>query len=215
MWQAYVLSAIAGYADAIGYLRFDAFAGLMTGNTILLGIELTIPAPARALFHLLIILVFTAGVMLSRALVQAGAPIWSALTAAALLHVACSFLDRIWAAPLLALAMGMQNAAATRFGSISLNTVFITGNLQKLGEGLIAWCWARLSRRPAAADGIAVFFLVWLFYLLGAAAGAAGNVWLSHPLLVPAAILPFLYAPLRPGPASPSPFAAPAKPEKR
>jgi uncharacterized membrane protein YoaK (UPF0700 family) len=205
MWQACVLSAIAGYADAIGYLRFDAFAGLMTGNTILLGIEVMIPAPERALFHLLIIIVFTGGVIVSRGLLQAGAPTWAALTGAALLHVACSFLERGWAAPLLALAMGMQNAAATRFGSVSLNTVFITGNLQKLGEGVIAWCWARGRRQPAPAGGIAIFFLVWLAYAAGAALGAAGQHWLSHPLLVPAAILPFLYAPLRPGETSTAP----------
>ncbi len=40
MLPASVLAIIAGYVDAVGYLHFDAFAGLMTGNTIFLGIEL-------------------------------------------------------------------------------------------------------------------------------------------------------------------------------
>ena len=40
MIQAVLLALIAGYADTVGFLRFEAFAGLMTGNTILLGIEL-------------------------------------------------------------------------------------------------------------------------------------------------------------------------------
>ena len=40
MLQAGVLVMIAGYADAIGFLQHRAFAGQMTGNTILLAISL-------------------------------------------------------------------------------------------------------------------------------------------------------------------------------
>jgi hypothetical protein len=35
MLPACLLALVAGYADTVGYLRYDAFAGLMTGNTIL------------------------------------------------------------------------------------------------------------------------------------------------------------------------------------
>ena len=196
MLQACVLAVIAGYADTIGFLRFDAFAGLMTGNTILLGIGLASAQLLRAASYAAIIGAFLAGVLLSRALLQFGAATWTALTGAAVLHVACSFLDRFWAALLLALAMGMQNAAATRFGGVSLNTVFITGNLQKLGEGLVAWLWTRRARSAPASDGVAIFALVWLSYALGAVLGALGNAFLTYPLLAPAAILPFVYAPV-------------------
>jgi uncharacterized membrane protein YoaK (UPF0700 family) len=192
--QACMLAVIAGYADTIGFLRFDAFAGLMTGNTILLGISLASAQLLRAAFYGAIIGTFLAGVLLSRALLQLGAAQWMALTVTSALHVACSFLGRGWAALLLALAMGMQNAAATRFGGVSLNTVFITGNLQKLGEGLVAWLWRRRSPAPAS-DGVAIFGLVWLSYALGAVLGALGNAFLTYPLLVPAAVLPFIYAP--------------------
>jgi uncharacterized membrane protein YoaK (UPF0700 family) len=195
--QACVLAAIAGYADTIGFLRFDAFAGLMTGNTILLGIGLASAQLLRAAFYGAIIGVFVAGVLLSRALLQLGAAPWLALTFTAVLHVVCSFLDKRSAALLLALAMGMQNAAATRFGGVSLNTVFITGNLQKLGEGLVAWLWTRRTPSATASDGVAIFALVWLSYALGAVLGALGNAFLAYPLLAPAAVLPFVYAPLR------------------
>lgn len=196
MLQACVLAAIAGYADTIGFLRFDAFAGLMTGNTILLGIGLASAQLLRAAFYGAIIGVFVAGVLLSRALLQLGAAPWLALSLTAVLHVVCSFVDKRWAALLLALAMGMQNAAATRFGSVSLNTVFITGNLQKLGEGLVAWLWARRGHSAATSDGVAIFALVWLSYALGAVLGALGNAFVAYPLLVPAAVLPFVYAPV-------------------
>jgi len=192
-----VLAVIAGYADTIGFLRFDAFAGLMTGNTILLGIGLASAHLLRAAFYGTIIAAFLGGVLLSRALLQLGAAPWVALTLTAVLHVVCSFVDRSWAAPLLALAMGMQNAAATRFGGVSLNTVFITGNLQKLGEGLVAWLWTRRAPSTVASDGVAIFALVWLSYALGAVLGALGHAFLAYPLLVPAAVLPFVYAPVR------------------
>jgi uncharacterized membrane protein YoaK (UPF0700 family) len=195
--QACILAAIAGYADTIGFLRFDAFAGLMTGNTILLGIGLATAQLLRAAFYAAIIGAFLTGVVLSRALLQSGAARWTALTLTAVLHVVCSFVDKFWAPLLLALAMGMQNAAATRFGSVSLNTVFITGNLQKLGEGLVAWLWTHRAPTTAASDGVAIFALVWLSYAVGAFLGALGNAFLAYPLLAPAAVLPFVYAPLR------------------
>ena len=53
------------------------------------------------------------------------------------------------AAMLLAFAMGMQNSAANRFNGVALNSVFITGNLQKLGEGLTHWLW-RICGHPRA-----------------------------------------------------------------
>ena len=40
MIRVTVLAIIAGYADTIGHLHLDAFAGLMTGNTIFMGMEL-------------------------------------------------------------------------------------------------------------------------------------------------------------------------------
>ena len=195
MPQACVLAVIAGYADTVGFLRFDAFAGLMTGNTILLGISLANAHLLRAAIYGAIIAAFLSGVLLARALLQLGAAQWMALTVAAALHVACSFLGRRPAALLLALAMGVQNAAATRFGGVSLNTVFITGNLQKLGEGLVAWLWHRRSRAAPPSDGVAIFGLVWLSYAVGAVLGALGDALLTYPLLVPALVLPFVYAP--------------------
>ena len=38
MLPAVLFALIAGYADAVGYLRFKAFAGMMTGNTVLMGL---------------------------------------------------------------------------------------------------------------------------------------------------------------------------------
>jgi hypothetical protein len=43
--------------------------------------------------------------------------------------------------------------------------------------------------------GVAIFGLVWLSYALGALLGALGNAFLTYPLLLPAAVLPFVHAP--------------------
>jgi uncharacterized membrane protein YoaK (UPF0700 family) len=202
MLPASVLAIIAGYVDAVGYLHFDAFAGLMTGNTIFLGIELATQQYARAAFHSLIIIAFLAGVMLSRILLRLGWKPWLALTGTALLLVVCSFVERSWAAVLLAFAMGMQNSAANRFNGVALNTVFITGNLQKFGEELIAWLWPT-DEPQSAGGGVLIFGLVWVSYAVGALLGALTQQFMPLPLLIPAALLPF--AMLRVGARRPAP----------
>jgi hypothetical protein len=55
MIQAVLLALIAGYVDTVGYLHFNAFAGLMTGNTIFMGIEAATQQYAKAVFHAVII----------------------------------------------------------------------------------------------------------------------------------------------------------------
>lgn len=191
MVQACLLAIIAGYADAVGFLKYDAFAGLMTGNTILLGVELSRNNPTQALFHCVIIAVFLAGVIFSRVLLRIGAKPWLPLTSTSALLVLSGFTGNPYAPLTLALAMGMQNSAANRFNGVALNTVFITGNLQKLGEGLIAWAWPPKDA-PSKSDGVLIFALVWMAYAMGACFGAVVNSYVTYPLLLPAALLPFV-----------------------
>ena len=93
---------------------------------------------------------------------------------------------------MLAFAMGMQNSAANRFNGVALNTVFITGNLQKLGEGLTHWLWRICGRPIEKSEGVAIFALIWIAYAIGAGLGALGEMLLRWPLLLPAALLPFV-----------------------
>ena len=188
--RATLLALVAGYADTIGYVSFHAFAGLMTGNTIFLGIEAATGEFQRAGFHGLIILVFLLGVVAGRLKVRAGVPVWLALTVPSMLMVACSFAEEFWGAVLLALAMGVQNSAANRFDGVALNTVFITGNLQKLGEELVAWLWP--SGPGVARQGVSIFAGVWAAYAVGAGLGALAVGAMAKPLLVPAVLLPFI-----------------------
>ena len=192
MLQACLLALVAGYADTIGYIRYDAFAGLMTGNTIFLGSELATGRFAAAAFHLAIIGSFLTGVVISQALIKQDFAPFHALGMTRVMLAICGFLPHGVAALLLALAMGMQNSAANRFNGVALNTVFVTGNLQKLGEGLVAWAWSSGSEQSKSIDSTAIYAYVWIAYAFGAAAGALAHGLMTYPLLLPAMILPFI-----------------------
>jgi uncharacterized membrane protein YoaK (UPF0700 family) len=86
--------------------------------------------------------------------------------------------------------MGIQNSAANRFAGITLNHVFITGNLQKLGEEIAFWIWP-VPGKTMKRDSI-VFALAWVGYALGAAAGALAADLMTRPLIIAACILPFV-----------------------
>jgi uncharacterized membrane protein YoaK (UPF0700 family) len=190
--QACLLAVIAGYADTVGYIRYGAFAGLMTGNTIFFGVELATGKFVTAAFHLAIITVFLGGVVVARVLIKHDYAPFHALCLTSALLAICGLLPHGPAALLLALAMGMQNSAANRFNGVALNTVFVTGNLQKLGEGLVAWAWAKDHEKSQALESTAIFAYVWIAYAAGAAAGALANGLMSYPLLLPALVLPFI-----------------------
>jgi uncharacterized membrane protein YoaK (UPF0700 family) len=188
--QAGLLVMIAGYADAIGFLQFRAFAGQMTGNTILLAISIVQTNWPQVTFYVAVIACFLVGVVISGGLVRLGHAPAIALSLSAVALGICAFVTVHWGALLLAFAMGAQNAAATRFGAATLNTVFITGDLQKLFEAVLAWLWQSKSSQPP--PGLAVLAPVWLEYFCGALLGALAHVSLAYPLLIPAALLPFV-----------------------
>lgn len=188
--QAGLLVLIAGYADAIGFLRYNAFAGQMSGNTILLGISAFEATWADTVHLLAVIGCFVLGLFVSAGLGRFGLAPAMILTLAAAVVAACAFIGRGPGGPMLAFAMGLQSAAATRFGAAKLNTVFITGDLQRLFEGLVAWLWP--SPGVAAPAGLGPLTLVWLEYALGALLGALVNRVLPHALLLPAIVMPFV-----------------------
>jgi uncharacterized membrane protein YoaK (UPF0700 family) len=188
--QASLLATIAGYADAVGYLRFHAFAGMMTGNTILFSIALIERDRASMLSLAVIIAGFAAGVIAARLALRADLPSLAVGLAAGGAIAAAAWAPDEVAAPLLAAAMGAQNATANRFGGVALNTVFLTGNLQKICEELVARLWPGRRLRDPAPGGLAILSLVWLGYAVGAALGAAATATLALPLLPAALLLP-------------------------
>ena len=140
------------------------------------------------------IISFLIGVAISGSLVRLGYAQAIALSLAAVALAICAFVTARWGALLLAFAMGAQNAAAAHFGAATINTVFITGDLQKLFEKVLGWLWQPRSaaKDEASSAGFAILALVWVEYFAGALIGALAHATLSYPLLIPAVLLPFV-----------------------
>ena len=136
MFRVTVLAIIAGYADTIGYLHLNAFAGLMTGNTILMGIELATAKYEQAAFHGAIIVMFLFGVIFGRIIVRAGLEVFRALMVTSGLLIVSSLADKFWGALLLALGMGIQNSALIVLGASPLITFLLREISKRLAKNL-------------------------------------------------------------------------------
>ena len=175
------LAGIAGWVDAVAYLGLHAFVANMTGAVVILGLSFAELDGAGMARHGLTILAFFIGVVLSRLLRRLRLGPAPCYAASALAVLACIGIEgagqpEVW---LLAIAMGSQNAAATVFGGVGLNTVFLTGNVQRLGETLADPAKPGVSRRFAAVLVAAVL----LTYATGAAGGGLAMKHLDQPLL--------------------------------
>lgn len=189
MPQAVAFALIAGYADAVGYLRFKAFAGMMTGNTVLLGLAVFHRAELAPWKYGGLLALFFAAAIIAYSLLPRIPPT-VLLAAEAVLILLGDAVSGAWAIIFLVLAMGVQNPVAARFG-VPLNTTFITGDILRFADGFTRH-W-HLVPRAARQEPFAVYGLAWLGYAVGAGLGAAGYLLLAWPLLIPVALLAFVY----------------------
>nr|WP_321983355.1 YoaK family protein [uncultured Lichenicoccus sp.] len=194
-FRASWLALIAGLCDGLGWLQTGLFAAQMTGNTALLGVALAERHWGGAAQKAAAIFCFLAGSLVSRLLLRPGQGSRQgrvlAILVATLLIVLAAFLPRPVNVLVLGAALGGQNAVFTRFGGQSINTSFVSGDLQKLGQVL-----ASLMAGTALDDGDRVVLVtvpsLWLAYVAGAAAGVFCGHGLALPLLVPAVMLPLV-----------------------
>ena len=87
-----------------------------------------------------------------------------------------------WSAAIAAAALGMQSAAVRRIGGVSINTVFITGNLVRLGSAVPE------AAEPKQQTTLAVLSTAWIAYAAGAVIGALALHLIAHPMIAPAAL---------------------------
>ena len=181
---ALAVVALAGFADAVSYLRFaKVYASFMSGNTTALGVAAAAGHWPQVRLLALVVGLFVVGVMGGTALHRAGSrrpAAWVLAVVAALLAGAAAAGPA--ALPLLVLSMGMLNAAVHQAGSTTLSLTYITGTLVKIGAGLAD----RLGGRPWPA-GWARQVLDWLGLALGAVGGALAWRTLGPPALLLAA----------------------------
>lgn len=177
-----LLCLVGGSADAIAYLRFGTFVGAMTGNTVLLGIDIVEGHAAIALYHVAIVAVFLLAVIATRAAVDRKMPVIVALMLTALMLGLSGLIASPWGAALSAAALGMQNAAVRRIGGVPVNTAFITGDLIRLGAAVPE------AGAPSRQREVVLLAAAWIAYAGGAVLGAAALHMISYPMMVPAVL---------------------------
>jgi uncharacterized membrane protein YoaK (UPF0700 family) len=187
---AIAFALIGGYTDAIGYLRYNAFAGMMTGNTVLMGLAFFHRAELPAWQYAALLALFFAAAIAAFVVLR-HAPPAVLLVSEGFLILLADVVGTGWAIVFLVVAMGVQNPLAARCG-VPLNTTFITGDILRFAEGV-----ARHLRHGSPVprgEPFAIYGLVWLAYALGAALGVATFRLVDQPLLLPAVLLAFVYA---------------------
>ena len=177
-----LLCMIGGSADAIAFLRYGTFVGAMTGNTVLLGIDLAKANLDRAGFHLGIVAIFLAAVIVTDVALKLRIPPRVPLLLTALMLGGSEFIAGQWSAAICAAALGAQNAAVRTIAGVPLNTVFITGNLARLGAAVPQ------AAVPQQRATVVVLAVAWLAYAAGAVAGAAALHLIDYAMIVPAVL---------------------------
>jgi uncharacterized membrane protein YoaK (UPF0700 family) len=192
------LCMIAGAVDVIAYILFGKiFIANMTGNTVLFAASVVLHDWSEAALRIGVVVTFVAGIIIAETVlrrlttrrerqrrlitlaIEFSVLSWLALT---------PHLDiRIALLLVLAFSMGMQNNAFQRIGLNKVNTAFITGDLENLGEAI-----AEYGEPEKRADGLrrsAVFFTTWIAYGIGALIGAFGALALKEKALwIPAGL---------------------------
>lgn len=177
-WLAIALAALAGYVDAIGFLRLNGlFVSFMSGNSTRLAVALAGGSPL-ALTAASLILAFVAGVVVgSTAGIALGR--WRApgviVLAAMPLAVAAALPEfgslGALGTVLLALAMGMLNAVFQRGGEVTIGVTYMTGALVKFGQHV-----ANALMGSGARWDWLPYLLLWSGLVAGAFLGTADYV---------------------------------------
>ncbi len=184
------LCLVAGYVDAIGYTTLGGvFAANMTGNTVLLAIAAGQGNGARVALYAATLAAFLAGAVAAAVLRRTtGQPTAALLAAAALLLAAAlATLQPLPALALVAVAMGLQGAAVTRFGAAGMQTVVVTATIIRLADHIVA---NFVPERGGAQGGAArLDALAWIAYGAGAALAMLAERLMRAPLFLAAAAL--------------------------
>jgi uncharacterized membrane protein YoaK (UPF0700 family) len=195
---AAALSGVAGYVDAIGFLKLGGFfVSFMSGNSTRLGVGLATGHWGAAVTALSLIALFVAGVVLGALAARwAGEERRSVVMAleAVLLAGAAGLImagfDKIGVAAMV-LAMGAENAVFQRNGDVGVGLTYMTGALVKAGQRIAAaltggdrWAWGP-------------FVLLWAGLTLGGALGAAAYLRFGVLALWGAAALVAMLAVIR------------------
>jgi uncharacterized membrane protein YoaK (UPF0700 family) len=204
-WRACTLALIAGYADAYGFIHYQAYVSFMSGNTTQSGISLGQAGWWLAVPTMVAIASFVAGVFVGTLLAYSSSgqsPRTRFGLVASIMAVIIAATIREWlpvdlGIVLLSFAMGIMNTTLSQVGGEAVALGYVSGTLNALARHL-ALAWRRLPladaqgpwdthrRRALLLTG------VWTAFLAGAALSTVATgrlgVWvLALPIAVLAA----------------------------
>jgi uncharacterized membrane protein YoaK (UPF0700 family) len=207
------LCMIAGAVDVIAFILFGKiFIANMTGNTVLFAASVVLHNWSEAALRIGVVVTFLTGIFIAETVLRrltAGRERQRELITLAIEFGVLSSLAftphpdtlRILLLLVLAFAMGMQNNAFQRIGPVKLNTAFITGDLENLGEAIAET--EETTKRAEGRRRSALFFTTWIAYGVGALMGAYGALdlrekalWIPAGLVVVAAVMVMRSRPL-------------------
>jgi len=205
---AVFITWMAGFVDAVGYLSLGhIYTANMSGNSIAVGIHAASRQWGELLQRIWPVATYFIGLLFCRLLIAYGArkQIRRIATPALLFEIGLLLPVCFVAVPakgtaaelsavyvgLLAVAMGIQNAALTHFSTLTVHTGFVTGTLLKCAETTakyLTWlsdqvrrrdqplhALIRRSVREEAFQNSLWLGLVWIGYVIGACSGALGD----------------------------------------
>jgi uncharacterized membrane protein YoaK (UPF0700 family) len=206
------VSAVAGYVDAIGFLKLGGlFVSFMSGNSTRLAVGAVVE-PQIALTAGRLLAGFVIGVVAGTILASiAGTRRKPAVLGfvAIFLAIAASGnagLPDIWTTSAITVAMGAANTVFQRGGEVSIGVTYMTGTLVKLGQSLAGalmggprWAWLP-------------YLTLWCGLIAGAVAGALvyprvgmAGIWAAAVAVAVLAIYAAVLGPVEPAerPAKP------------
>jgi uncharacterized membrane protein YoaK (UPF0700 family) len=220
---AAVLSAVAGYIDALGWVLLShVYVANMSGNTIALGRGFAHHDLGEAAARIWPIASFMFGLFVSELAyelarrrgrpsgagwtlgLEAGAVAFAAILPWPAAH-ATSGVAYYVPTGLLSFAMGLQNATLIRVGASSVYTTHVTGNITRLAREAahsLLWIEDRARRRVSGSligqqstRRVLLMTAMWIAYGLGALLGAlAADRWNRRGALVAVVVLAVLVA---------------------
>lgn len=174
----FLLTGIAGWVDVQGFLSLQGFyVSFMSGNTTRFGLDLGLGRWSEAQPLAMLIGLFVTGGFLgaifSGSRGRRSFPLLLGVEGAVLL-VALVLAETprtaVASPPLLALAMGVQNAAVAAVGSARVGLTYVTGTLVQAGQEL-----GRLVLGTGSIGAFTNNMLSWIVLFLGVIAGAAAH----------------------------------------
>ena len=202
---ASLMGLTAGYVTSNTKVRFNTFGGMMTGNTVKLGIAMQQGDWAWAGVYFMCIVLFALGTIFALLMLQKLGR-YAQRTSVLLLCSCFVLVDGLalavdstpWeynlyaslASSLASFALGAQNLVSQKSGVVKANTTFMTGNIQKMAE----FIWNVFTKvggvKPAEIRASLILFSTWLCYVGGGVCGAAlASLTSFHWSLSPVAAL--------------------------